>query len=245
MLYDQALLISSYVDAWQITKEPFYRDIARRTADYVLRDLTSPEVDFYSAEDADSEGVEGKFYVWTRTEIEEVLGPRSEDFCRVHGDEILHGIIPAQERAALLSARNRRIRPHRDDKILTAWNGLMISALARLGDLASAQRATQYLLANQYKDRALLRTPSIPGMLEDYAFFATGLLDLYENDLDPEWLQCAIALADTMLEKLRFLPNRRTRRQPAVPFKGRLRWSRAELELGGNPPVSSSGRCHR
>jgi len=142
MLYDQAQLVSSYVNAYQVSGEAFFADIAARTCDYVLRDLTSPVGGFYSAEDADSEGVEGKFYVWTQSEIETLLGERAGVFCRAyavdsagnweHGNNILHVVEAgnfAAERKILFTARAQRIRPHRDEKVITAWNGLIISAL--------------------------------------------------------------------------------------------------------------------
>ncbi len=243
MLYDQALLISSYIDAWQITGDPFHADIARRTADYVLCDLTSPDGAFYCAEDADSEGVEGKFYVWTRAEIEQVLrgsgvpaatGPHA--FCQAYGvtaagnweqgNNILHlssATVAAEfaaERAALLAMRKKRVRPARDEKVLTAWNGLMISALARAAQLLpeggrglpaatglplpssfhqAAARAARCLLAHHYREGRLWRTPTVPAMLDDYANFATGLVDLYETDFDPSWLRKAGDLTDQML----------------------------------------------
>jgi uncharacterized protein len=111
MLYDQAQLVSSYIDAYQITHDPFFADIARRTCDYVLRDMTSPDGGFYSAEDADSEGVEGKFYVWTRAEVEKILGDKAESFCQAydvttpgnweHGLNVLHGTgFPQETRPA-------------------------------------------------------------------------------------------------------------------------------------------------
>jgi uncharacterized protein YyaL (SSP411 family) len=219
MLYDQAQLVSSYVDAFQITHDPFYADIARRTCDYVLRDMAGSDGGFYSAEDADSEGVEGKFYVWTRAEIEKVLGDQAEAFCRAydvdragnweHGKSVLHVVLPgdyAAERAKLLAIRNKRVRPHRDEKILTAWNGLMISALARAAQaleepkyLTAAQRAARFVLAHRFRDGRLLRTDTVPAMVEDYACFASGLVDLYETDFDPEWLLKACDLSDTML----------------------------------------------
>ncbi|HVM62187.1 MAG TPA: thioredoxin domain-containing protein [Verrucomicrobiae bacterium] len=244
MLYDQAQLVSSYVDAYQITRDPFYADIARRTCDYVLRDMTSPEGGFYSAEDADSEGVEGKFYVWTRQEIEKALGKQADAFCRAYGvtadgnweggSNVLHVASPdaakfTNERAKLFAIREKRVRPHRDEKILTAWNGLMISALARaaqalddpeyreaadpafakgFGGLAAghsnayleaARRAARYLVANRLKDGRLTRTATVPAMVEDYAFLGNGLVDLYETDFDPQWLVTATKLADTML----------------------------------------------
>jgi uncharacterized protein YyaL (SSP411 family) len=258
MLYDQAQLVSSYIDAYQITHEPFYADVARRTCDYVLRDLAGPDGGFYSAEDADSEGVEGKFYVWTREEVDQIIGgdAKADIFCRYygiehegnweHGNNVLHVALTVEQtaklfhksegevqailadgRARLFAAREKRVRPHRDEKILTAWNGLMIAALGRAhqaivvdrltsgggaghaasGDAAysnlclrAAQRAARYILANRFKDGRLLRTATVPAMVEDYACFANGLIDLYETDFDPEWLQKAIELTDTMLE---------------------------------------------
>ncbi|HUJ72889.1 MAG TPA: thioredoxin domain-containing protein [Verrucomicrobiae bacterium] len=221
MLYDQAQLVSSYVDAYQVTHDPFYADIARRTCDYVLRDMTGPDGGFYSAEDADSEGVEGKFYVWTRDEIEKALGDRADAFCRAygvtadgnweHGLNVLHVASPdtaklAAERSKLFAIREKRVRPHRDEKILTAWNGLMISALARAAQVldepkyrAAAERAAHYLLASRWKNGKLTRTTTVPAMVEDYAFFGNGLVDLYEADFDPQWLSKANELADAML----------------------------------------------
>jgi uncharacterized protein len=255
MLYDQAQLVSSYVDAYQITHDPFYADIARRTCDYVSRDMTSPDGGFYSAEDADSEGVEGKFYVWKREEIERVLGvvgnlpssggavvgrvpPRGEAgnaasgdaaykkddidaFCRAydvtadgnweHGLNVLHVTSPETakftgERAKLFAVREKRIRPHRDEKVLTAWNGLMISALARAAQALdeskyreAAERAARYIVTNRLKDGKLTRTATGRAMAEDYAFLGNGLVDLYEADFDPRWLVTATTLADTML----------------------------------------------
>jgi uncharacterized protein YyaL (SSP411 family) len=221
MLYDQAQLVSSYIDAYQITHDPFYADIARRTCDYVLRDMTSPDGGFYSAEDADSEGVEGKFYVWTREEIEKVLGDRADAFCRAygvtvdgnweHGLNVLHVTSPeaakfAVERAKLFAIREKRVRPHRDEKVLTAWNGLMISALSRAAQAFdepkyrdAAERAARYLVANRLKDGKLTRTATVPAMVEDYAFLGNGLVDLYETDFDPQWLVTATKLADTTL----------------------------------------------
>jgi uncharacterized protein len=206
MLYDQAQLVIAYCDAFQITGDPFFADIARRTCDYVLRDMTSPDGAFYSAEDADSEGVEGKFYVWKKSEIE------SPAFCDAYGVteagnwenglNILHGTGYPEERAKLLAIRNQRIRPHRDEKILASWNGLMISGLSRAAQTLSepryrqaAQRAAGYFLGKQ-----LTRTGSIPALLDDYANFVTGLLDLYETDGGEKWLTHATALAGKMRE---------------------------------------------
>ena len=256
MLYDQAQLVSSYVDAYQITQEPFYADVARRTCDYVVRDMTSPNGGFYSAEDADSEGVEGRFYVWTRDEAEKIIGDdgKSDVFCRYygiehegnweHGNNVLHLALTVEQtaklfhksesevratldegRTKLLTAREKRVRPHRDEKVLTAWNGLMISALARTAQvlpesgrglgaptvaalrplphssdyLAAAECAAGYILARRFKDGKLMRTETVPAMVEDYAFFANGLVDLYETDFEPQWLLKAMELSDTML----------------------------------------------
>ena len=237
MLYDQAQLVSSYIDAYQITHDPFYADIARRTCDYVLRRMAGPDGGFYSAEDADSEGVEGKFYVWTRDEIDKIIGDkdRSDVFCRYYGVEhegnwedrnnVLHVALTVEEtaklfhksekdvtaileagRAKLFVAREKRVRPHRDEKVLTAWNGLMISALARAAQALdepkyrdAAERAARYLVANRVKDGKLTRTATVPAMVEDYAFLGNGLVDLYEADFDPQWLVTATRLADTML----------------------------------------------
>ena len=237
MLYDQAQLVSSYVDAYQVSSEAFYAEIAARTCDYVLRDLTSPAGGFYSAEDADSEGVEGKFYIWTQAEIETLLGTRAAEFCRAydvdrngnweHGNNILQVVAAgdfAAEREILLAARARRIRPHRDEKVITAWNGLMISALCRVvqtgveigqtSRLSSSKfdrrdacpASSRYLTAAQAAARHVLssgnlvRTGIVPAQLDDYACFANALLDLYETDFDAGWLTQSIALTETMLQ---------------------------------------------
>ena len=216
MLYDQAQLVNSYVDAYQVTGFAFFADIARRTCDYVLRDLTGLAGGFYSAEDADSEGVEGKFYVWTRAEIETLLGDRAAAFCQAYdvvsagnwedGKNILHIAEPgdfATDREILFAARAKRIRPHRDEKIITAWNGLMISALCRVTQvleddryLAAAQRAARHLLAGKF-----VRTGNVPALLDDYACFANALVDLYEADFDAGWLTQAVALTEAMLRQ--------------------------------------------
>ncbi len=251
MLYDQAQLVSSYIDAYQITRDPFYADIARRTCDYVLRDMTSPDGGFYSAEDADSEGVEGKFYVWTREEVEQVLAvggsgipaatpqtpsttrrdknvaPTSPTepadlFCRAydvdrpgnweHGLNVLHVAMHplpdlADSRQKLFAVREKRVRPHRDEKILTSWNGLMISALCRAAQALdepryrqAAERAAGFIRSRHYRAGKLSRTETAPAVVDDYAFFANGLVDLYETTFEPQWLMKARELADTMIE---------------------------------------------
>lgn len=234
MLYDQAQLAVAYLEAWQITGDPFFAGIVRETLDYVLRDMTHPAGGFYSAEDADSlrsdgEHAEGAFYVWTRREIVEALGPEAaEDFCRHYGVEESgnapegsdpHGeftgknILVEREsggaetfagsRAKLLAQRATRPRPHLDDKILTAWNALMISAFARAGAafgepryLEAARRAAGFLRTHLTRDGALLRgwrgeAGPIGGFAEDHAFLVQALLDLSEAELDDAWLEWA------------------------------------------------------
>jgi uncharacterized protein YyaL (SSP411 family) len=231
MLYDNALLARAYLEAYQATgKEPYAR-IAREIFAYVLRDMTDPGGAFYSAEDADSEGEEGKFYVWTPAEIEAVLGKEEGAlFCRVYGvtaeGNFEHGTSAlwlerpvaacaaaeklelaalearlAAARKALFDVRAKRVRPHRDDKVLTAWNALMISALAHGAQVLeepryaeAAARAARFLLANLRKDGRLLARwrqgeARFPAYLDDHAFLAAALIDLYETDFDPAWFR--------------------------------------------------------
>ncbi len=242
MLYDQAQLAVTYLEAWQIAGDEFYAAAARDTLDYVLRDMTDAGGGFYSAEDADSvidpahpevKG-EGAYYVWTKQEIDAVLGPASEGFCRAYGVEeggnvsedphrefvaknilsLVGQAVPPAERQ-LLEARGRRIRPHLDDKVLTAWNGLMISAFAKgarvLGDsryLEAARRAADFVLTRMYEPATgtLLRRfregdAAIPAFLDDYAFFVQGLLDLYEAELDARRIESAMRLTETMIAR--------------------------------------------
>ncbi len=225
MLYDNALLAVTYAEAAQATGRPDFARVVRETLDYVLREMTAPEGGFYSATDADSEGVEGKFFVWTEAEIRSVLGPDADRFLAHHGvtaegnfegASILHVPRPderehealAPARAALLAARERRVHPLRDEKVLAAWNGLMISGLAFGGRvladgryLDAASRAAEFLLGALRPDGRLRRSwtagrPGGPGFLEDHAFLAQGLLDLYEATFDVRWLREALALAD-------------------------------------------------
>jgi uncharacterized protein len=244
MLYDQALLTIAYTDAYLATKKEEYRKTASEVLDYVLRDMSGPEGGFYSAEDADSEGEEGKFYIWSHKEIYALLGPSDSDlFIKVFnitvdgnfidqvtnerpGANILHLNKALEQTAAdlnmsgqdlhnrmsaalrkLFSVRSKRIHPHKDDKILTDWNGLMISALSRAAwsfhrpDYAEAAgKAAAFVL-----DR--MRTPegrlfhryrngeaSLPAYVDDYAFFISGLIDLYEAVFDLKYLESALEL---------------------------------------------------
>ncbi len=233
MLYDQALLLQASVEAWQATGDEGFAALARGVAEYLHRDMEHPQGGIFSAEDADSEGVEGKFYLWTAAEMRAVLGKDAERAMRAFGvresgnfhaeaeeappgANILHLPAPAGDaapdldrwRALLLAERGKRVRPHRDDKVLAAWNGLAISALARAGralpapDLVlRAGRAADFVLGRMRgPDGRLLRSwregrTSGPGFLEDHAFLALGLLDLYEATGDPERLGQALALA--------------------------------------------------
>jgi hypothetical protein len=235
MLYDNALLARVYLEAYQATGDTFFAQIATETLDWVLREMTDSNGGFHSAVDADSEGIEGAFYVWSPAEIKSALGEeRGEVFCRYYGvtpqgnfegkKSVLHIANPTekvnkdtadsinQNKRKLLEVRNRRIRPVIDDKIITGWNGLMISAFALgyqvLRDrrfLEAATSATQFILDNLRKDEQLFRRyrageASIPGTLEDYACLIAVLLDLYEASFDSKWLREALQLNDSMVE---------------------------------------------
>jgi uncharacterized protein YyaL (SSP411 family)/aryl-alcohol dehydrogenase-like predicted oxidoreductase len=245
MLYDNAQLARAYLEGFQATGDDSYRRIAAETLDYVGREMTDPAGGFYSATDADSEGEEGKFFVWTPAEVREALGPGGEElarrFCAYYdvtepgnweGKSIpntprapevvarelgvtageLEGSL-AEARARLYEARKKRVPPGLDDKVLTAWNGLMIGAFAEgsrvLGDaryLEAARRAADFLLgALRRPDGRLLRTwragrAHLDAYLEDYAFFAEALVDLYEAGGAPRYLDEAAALADRIRE---------------------------------------------
>ncbi len=244
MLYDQAMLAHVATEAFIATGEPFYRAIAEDIFAFAGRELQSAEGAFCSALDADSEGVEGKFYVWDKREIDVCLGSdaglfcryhavtdegnfegrtiltapiRLEDFCRQHGLDFEDtNKLLGQCRAKLLEQRARRIHPLRDDKIITSWNGLMISALARAGvvfgkpeHIATAARAATFILNKLSRaDGRILRSylhgaSEVPAFLEDYAFLAGGMLDLFEATLDQSWLNEARKLADDMLRLFR------------------------------------------
>ncbi len=233
MLYDNALLARVYTEAYQVTHDPFFAQIANQTLDWVLREMTNSNGGFYSAVDADSEGIEGAFYIWDSTEIKSVLGEEHDEaLCRYFGvtpqgnfernKSVLYRAEPSEEikdediirtsKQKLLEARNKRIRPATDDKIITGWNGLMISAFA-IGYqtfcdrrfLEAATSATHFILNNLQKDGQLLRRyrdgeALIPGTQEDYAFFISALLDLYEASFDAQWLREALQLNDSMIE---------------------------------------------
>jgi uncharacterized protein YyaL (SSP411 family) len=237
MLYDNALLSRLYLNAYLVTGDPFYRRIVEETLDYVAREMLSPEGGFYSTQDADSEGVEGKFFTWTPEEIEAILpGEDAALFMRYYdvtkrgnfeGKNILHVEQDAQEvadaaqvslerlqealqrgRAALFAAREQRVKPGRDEKILTSWNGLMLRSFAgaarhleRADYLGIAEKNAQFLLERMTRDGRVLRTykdgrAKLHGYLEDYTFLADGLLALYEADFQPRWFAEARRLMD-------------------------------------------------
>ena len=230
MLYDNALLARAYLHGWQVSGDPILRRTAQETLDWALREMTGPEGGFYSALDADSEGVEGKFYVWSLDELHDVLGDDADIALpwlgasvrgNFEGKNILEsrGAEPPPEvreriRSALLAAREARIRPGLDDKRLTSWNALMISALADAGAtlerddyLDAARRAAAFVLDDLYDaDGRLLRTynagqAKLNAYLEDHAFLLEALLTLYEATFEPRWFHAARELADTMIER--------------------------------------------
>ena len=242
MLYDQALLAMAFIEAGLVTGHEKYAHVVREIFTYVLRDMTSPQGGFYSAEDADSEGREGLFYVWRPEEIREVLGKETAELiCRFwdisargnfeEGASIPHtpvsdetfarhqGLDLESFQALLISAREKlflkrkeRVHPLKDDKILTSWNGLMIAALAKgyraLGDkayLEAGQKAVKFIfehlvddqgrLLRRYRDGEALH----PAYLDDYAFLVWGLIELYEADFQPGYLQKALSLTNDMI----------------------------------------------
>jgi uncharacterized protein YyaL (SSP411 family) len=251
MLYDNALLSLAYLEAYQATGKEFYAGVARDVFAYVLREMTSPEGGFYTAEDADSEGVEGKFYVWTPEQVKEVL--REDDgeyFCKLYGiseqgnfegksipnlldrmlDKGLSRGLDGQDKAGesenyllneradalrqrLFSAREERIHPFKDDKILTSWNGLMIAALSRgawvLGEeryAHAAEKAVEFLLKSLRSEEGRLLARYREGeaayhaYLDDYAFLAWGLWELYQATFQVKHLEEALRLTKEMCQ---------------------------------------------
>ncbi len=215
MLYDNALLAPAYLHAWQVTGTERYRRVAEETLDYLLRELRVPEGGFASAQDADTEGVEGLTYTWTAEEIEAVLGESHPEWLQPfeHGRSVVRADVPEDARAALLAARERRPQPLRDDKVLAGWNGLALAALAEAGaalgraDLLHAATALgDFLLGSLSDERGrLLRTyrdgdARIPAYLEDYANVANGFVELSWATGELRWLEEARRLAGVMTE---------------------------------------------
>jgi uncharacterized protein len=241
MLYDNALLVRVYLQTFQITKNPFYRRIAEETLEYIIRDMTDKSGGFYSAEDADSEGEEGKFYAWTKSEILEILGQETgETFCEFfnitasgnfeNGTSIIHITMPLEEFAqaknissdaltrllnsakkSLYHKRCERIRPGLDNKTLTAWNGLMLTAFAEAANILGrddyrevARRNADFIIDHLMSDGRLFRTykdgtAKLNAYIEDYAYFAEGLLSLYEATFDIQYFNHALSLANQMI----------------------------------------------
>ena len=241
MLYDNALLSRLYLETYQATGDAFYRRIAEETLDYVLRDMTSEEGGFYSAEDADSEGEEGKFYVWTPGELETVLDPEEASLAarywdvtergNFEGKNILHVARPPEAvadefglsseelwariatiRAKLFAVREERVRPGRDEKILAAWNGLMLRSFALAarvtgrGDYREAAIENATFMVEKLKEDGRIHRSykdgraRFNGYLEDYAMVADGLVALYEATFETRWLVEADALLDAVSE---------------------------------------------
>ncbi|MEJ2031979.1 MAG: thioredoxin domain-containing protein [Deltaproteobacteria bacterium] len=258
MLYDQAQLAGSYLEAYQLTHEPRLAATAQAILDYVLRDMTGPHGAFYSAEDADSPlpenpavHMEGAFYLWTAAEIEQLLGSKdaavfnhrfgviakgnalADPQGEFAGKNILYQASSVEETAQhfgrpleeietllastgrrLFAERSKRPRPHLDDKVITAWNGLMISALAKgfqvFGEehyLKAARGAASFILTELYEAaggvlhrRYREGVAGLPAHLDDYAFLVQGLLDLYEASFDVWWLEKAVKLAEKQID---------------------------------------------
>ncbi|WP_052107695.1 thioredoxin domain-containing protein [Clostridium novyi] len=230
MLYDNALLAYVYTEVYQLTRKPFYKEVAEKIFTYILRDMTSPEGGFYSAEDADSEGVEGKFYLWKLSEIKGILKEDAKKFCNTYditrvgnfeGGNIPNLIGKDIEnidkleyiREKLFQIREKRIHPFKDDKILTAWNALMISALAYGGRvfenkeyIKRAKDAYDFIKNNLVrKDGRLLARfrhgeAAYIAYLEDYSFLVWALIELYEATFESKFLKEALYFQDEMIK---------------------------------------------
>jgi len=241
MLYDNSQLARVYLHAWQLTGADFYRRIAAETLDYVAREMTHPDGGFYSTQDADSEGEEGKFFVWSIDEIRRLLGDEAILFNDVYGVKkdgnfegrnILHvardpaevarangvgveqlGAILEEAKRKLFEAREQRVKPGRDEKVLTAWNGLMLAAFAEAARAMKrddyrniAIRSAEFVLREmRTPEGRLLRTwkggsgAKLNGYLEDYTHLAEGLLELYQTTFDARWFVAARELADATM----------------------------------------------
>jgi uncharacterized protein len=244
MLYDNALLIHGYLEAWQATKRPLYREVVEEIVKYILRDMTHVDGAFYSAEDADSEGHEGLFYTWRLEEVQALLGKeQSVLFCEYYnisrtgnfeGRNILNTPIRLEEFATkrhrdpsellalfreqkqiLWKAREGRIHPLKDDKILTSWNGLMIFSLLEAGAALNekrymdvAEKAARFLKKNLWEEGVLLHRwredeASFNAGLDDYAFLIRALISLFEVGRGSEWLAWALQLSNTVKNRFK------------------------------------------
>jgi len=239
MLYDNAQLVCLYLDGWRLSREPRFKQVVEETIEYLRREMIHPDGGFYTAQDADSEGHEGKYFIWEPAEVNAILGlDLGGMFCRVYditdrgnfeGKNIPSLInangkidvkdlpnaeyVIADARRKLLEARERRVKPLRDDKILTGWNGLMLSgvldAYQTLGNAAyldMAEKALAFLLEHAYKNGRLFRTVTggigkLNAYLDDYAFLAAALIDAFEATAKPAYLDKARELTAVMLEQ--------------------------------------------
>jgi len=251
MLYDQAMLVMAYTETYLVTKNNFYKETAQEILEYVLRDMTHLEGGFYSAEDADSEGEEGKFYLWDADELRNVLDKKESDFAirvfsiaddgnwideskgMMPGTNILHLNKSTTElanefnlseddfkrklesvRKKIFLYREKRIHPHKDDKVLTDWNGLMISALAKASQAFGDDRYSEvaiksYSFIEKYlteKDGRLIHRfrdgeSGLPAHIDDYAFMINAAIDLYETTFEIEYLKRAIKLNDILMKE--------------------------------------------
>jgi len=239
MLYDNALLPVVYSEAYQITKDPFFDNVVKKTLDYVIREMTSSDGTFFSAQDADTNGEEGQTFVWKKQEIEKILGKDSEIFCiyydvtdggNFEGNTILANNINVSSLGfkfgkseleiqnliskcseKLLEVRNKREQPGKDDKIITSWNGLMISAFLsgyRITDnskyLNTAKQSIDFFESNFEKNHILHRTfknaePKLNGYLDDYAYMANASIDMFENTSQPKYLLFATNLVNYLI----------------------------------------------
>ena len=242
MLYDNALLTRLYLEGYQASGDPFFRQVVEDILAYVEREMVSPGGGFYSTQDADSEGAEGKFFVWGQDEVMRILGDEvGEIFCRYYDvtdvgnferKNILHPTLEldqlarlfrrevddvkqliGQAKNTLFAIREQRVKPGRDEKILTSWNGLMISAFAEaykvLGNpdyLEVARRGIRFIQTTLCREGRLLRSykdgqAKFNAYLDDYACFSAALLDVYEATFEPEYLDGAVALTDVLLDR--------------------------------------------
>ena len=239
MLYDNAQLVRLYLDGWRLSREPRFRQVVEETLEYLRREMVHPDGGFYTAQDADSEGHEGKYFVWEPTEIREILGlDPGNTFCRLYDitdqgnfegkniPNLIHANgridvtdlpdadrVMADARRTLLEVRERRVKPLRDDKILTGWNGLMLSgvldAYQTLGNpayLTMAEKALAFLLERAYQNGRLFRTVTggqgkLNGYLDDYAFLSAALIDAFEATAKPAYLDKARELTAVLIEQ--------------------------------------------
>jgi uncharacterized protein YyaL (SSP411 family) len=244
MLYDNAQLARVYLHAWQVTGSQFFRTVTEEILDYIVREMTDPAGGFYSTQDADSEGEEGKFFVWTPDEIRELLDSEADGFLAAYGvtpagnfegknipefvGDLEQRPTLAETRRRLFEAREQRVHPGRDEKVLTSWNGLMLAAFAEAARFLDrddgsralaasyrlvAERNAEFLLRELRQENGrLLRTwkrrpenaegagkAKLNGYLEDYSYLIEGLLELYQTTFDPRWFVAAQELAETMI----------------------------------------------